>query len=317
MSDLFDAFLKTSEIVVLDGALATELERRGANLDDPLWSARILLDAPDLIRQVHLDYLRAGADILTTASYQASFEGFTRLGISEKEATGLFLRSVRLAAEAREQFLEESPERESGIRPLIAASLGSFGAFLADGSEYRGEYGVTPSQLESFHRRRVEALLESSPDLLAFETVPSRLEGEVIAELAEDFPEISSWVSFSCCDELHICDGELFRDCVKAVSQSKQVVAAGLNCTSPHLVESLLHSADGSAIGYLLAYPNSGEGWDARNRRWISGGVKLNFGALARRWYDAGARLIGGCCRTAPQTIQSIRNEFSRELASG
>jgi homocysteine S-methyltransferase len=308
MSDLFRPFLKRCRIVVLDGALATELERRGANLNDSLWSAKILLETPELIRAVHLDYLRAGANVMTTASYQATFRGFARIGLSDKQAVQLFRLSVRLASEAREEFLVES----SQPHPLIAASVGSYGAFLADGSEYRGDYNLTRDQLKGFHRRRIEALLEASPDLLAFETVPCRKEGEAILELMGEYPEVKAWLSFSCCDEVHVCSGDGFRDCVKLANDSDQILAVGLNCTSPFLVEPLIRSVGDIAGKYFIAYPNSGERWDARNRHWRDAGRTVDFGGLARRWYAAGARVIGGCCRTTPDDIRSISREFNK-----
>lgn len=308
MDDLFQPFLELSELVILDGALATELERRGANLNDPLWSAKILLETPDLIREVHFDYLQAGADVVTTASYQATYEGFARLGLSEDQSTELLQLSIRLAIEAREQFLEG--KRKHG--PLIAASVGSYGAFLADGSEYRGDYGLTVRQLREFHRKRVDALLKASPDLLAFETVPCRLEGEAIVELMEEFPEARAWLSFSCRDEEHVSGGELFRDCVELVNESEQLIAVGVNCTHPGLVESLISRAKGTTDKYLIAYPNSGEGWNHNRRRWEGRKGGFDLGELARRWFDAGARLIGGCCRTTPEDIRCICQEFRR-----
>ncbi len=312
MKDPFRPFLDLYGVVILDGALATELERRGADLNDPLWSAKVLLEAPDLIRQVHLDYFRAGADVATTASYQASFEGFARLGSSDLESIRLIQLSVRLAREARDQFRCETTKPEEGPLPLVVASIGSYGAFLADGSEYRGDYALTARKLKDFHRRRLEALLEASPDLVAFETVPCLEEGEALVDLISEFPEVRAWLSFSCCDEEHVCHGERFRDCVKIAGHSSQVIAVGVNCTAPQLVEKLLVSAAGESEKYLVVYPNSGEKWNAESRSWIAATREAELGKLARRWYQAGARLIGGCCRTTPRDIHSIAREFGR-----
>jgi len=298
--------------VILDGALATELERRGANLDDPLWSARVLLETPSLIREVHRDYFAAGADVATTASYQATFEGFSRVGLTKMQATRLMERSVQLACEARDQFLAEVKDPQQRPRPLVAASVGSYGAFLADGSEYRGDYGLTRQQLIDFHRRRIEVLLKTDADLLAFETIPCLAEAEALIDLMSEFPEARAWLSFSCRDREHVCHGERFRDCVELVIHSKQILAAGLNCTSPRLAQALLETVAGTTEKYLLAYPNSGEDWNAEDRRWIEAGRRKPLGQLARLWYRAGARLIGGCCRTTPRDIHSIAEEFGR-----
>jgi homocysteine S-methyltransferase len=293
--------------LILDGGMATELERRGAVLDDFLWSAKILAEQPELIRQVHLDYFLAGADVATTSSYQATFEGFARCGLSRKEAEILFRRSVELAREARDIFWDDSANRVGRVRPLVAASVGPYGAFLADGSEYRGDYGLTLSELMDFHRPRMEALIDSNPDLLAFETVPCQLEGEALLRSLEEFPGINAWLSFSCRDEAHVCHGETLSDCASMTGDHPQIVAVGVNCTPPHFVEALLRSARPFTQKPLLCYPNSGEKWDPTHHCWLQDGLPVDFGELAARWYDAGARLIGGCCRTGPEDIARIR----------
>ncbi|MCL4863669.1 MAG: homocysteine S-methyltransferase, partial [Caldilineaceae bacterium] len=214
-------------VIVLDGALATELERRGADLRDPLWSAKVLLEQPALIRQVHKDYYRAGADVATTASYQATFAGFARRGLSHSQAADLMRLSVQLAREARAQVLEERCSERGvtapGHRPsfivhrqslLVAASIGPYGAYLADGSEYRGDYGLSVEALMDFHRPRMAVLAESGADLLACETIPCLAEGEALVRLLADVSHMPAWLSFSCCDEAPVCHGERFADCV-------------------------------------------------------------------------------------------------------
>lgn len=308
MSNPIDPFLHHQSCLVLDGALATELERRGAVLDDPLWSARILLERPGLIRQVHEDYFRAGADGAITVSYQASFEGFARRGLSREQSEALLRGSVRLAVEAREAFWAEAANRAGRLRPLVAASVGPYGAFLADGSEYRGDYGLSKRQLIDWHRPRLAVLADSGADLLACETIPCLREAEALVELLGEFPGTAAWLSFSCCDGEHLCHGEPFREAAALAESCPQVVAVGVNCTPPAYVEGLLRSAAGHTGKPLLAYPNSGETWDAQRHCWVSGGRPVDFGALARRWYAAGARLIGGCCRTGPADIARIRH---------
>jgi len=307
MNNPIDPFLHYQPWLVLDGALATELEQRGALLDDPLWSARVLLERPGLIGQVHEAYFRAGADVAITASYQASFEGFARRGLSREQSETLLRLSVRLAVEARDAFWAKAANRAGRLRPLVAASVGPYGAFLADGSEYRGDYGLSRRQLIDWHRPRLAVLADSGADLLACETIPCLREAEALVELLAEFPGTRAWLSFSCCDGEHLCHGEPFREAAALAESCLQVMAVGINCTPPEYVEALLRSAAGHTGKSRLVYPNSGEAWDAQRHCWVSGGRPVDFGALARRWYAAGARLIGGCCRTRPADTEQIR----------
>lgn len=327
-------FLEQSGVVILDGALATELERRGADLNDPLWSAKVLLETPALIQQVHYDYFQAGAHVATTASYQATFDGFARRGLNRQQTAELMRLSVQLAIAARNQYIadcrlkrEDCPvliNPQSTIRnlplvPLVAASVGPYGAFLADGSEYRGDYGLTVEALMDFHRPRLAVLAESGADLLACETIPSLAEGEALVRLLAEFPQSVAWLSFSCADEAHVCHGEAFADCVALANQSEQVVAIGVNCTPPRLVEPLLRVGAQVTHKPLLAYPNSGERWDAATHCWLPGTGVTEFGGPAQLWYAAGARLIGGCCRTTPADIcmiaAALHPKTSEEIA--
>lgn len=302
--------LQQHAVVILDGGLATELERLGADLNDPLWSAKVLIDAPQLIERVHYDYLVAGADVTTSASYQATFEGFAKSGISEAKAAKLMRSSVRLAQDARDRFLSDPPHASDSTttrsRPLVAASIGCYGAWLADGSEYSGDYGLSVRQLIDFHRRRMETLVHSDPDLLACETIPCQAEAEALVMLLDDFPGVSAWMSFSCRDASRVWHGEPLADCVAVAAQSERVVAVGVNCTAPEYVSDLLAAAAQVTEKPLVAYPNSGETWDAPTKSWTDEATTVDFRAPARRWYDAGARLLGGCCRTTPETIQGI-----------
>jgi homocysteine S-methyltransferase len=304
--DLLQPFLDRAGVVILDGALATELERRGANLGDALWSARLLLDDPDLIRQVHHDYFDAGADVATTASYQASLPELQRRGLTMQQAEDVLRLSVRLAQEAREQFWQSTPP-SGRPRPLVAASIGCFGASLHDGSEYRGDYGLSAGQLMDWHRPRLEILATSGADLLACETIPCLEEAEALVRLLDVAAGVPAWISFSCRDARHLCHGETFAQAVALAAGSPRVLAVGVNCTAPRHVRELLESAAGLTTKPLLAYPNIGEGWDPRGRTWQSGPEVVDWGEAARQWHKASARLIGGCCRTTPETIRQIR----------
>ncbi len=207
------AILQAHPVVILDGALATELERRGADLHDALWSAKILLEAPDLIRAVHLDYFLAGADCAITASYQATLDGFAGRELGQAEALELIQRSVQLAVAARDAFWAHSAHRVGRPRPFVAASVGPYGAFLADGSEYRGDYRLSEAALIDFHRPRLAALVAAGADMIACETIPCLIEARALVQLLAEFPGVSAWMSFSARDEQHICHGERLADC--------------------------------------------------------------------------------------------------------
>ena len=294
--------------IVLDGGLATELERRGADLSDALWSARQLIEGPELIRLVHQDYYAAGADVAVSASYQASLAGFAARGISAAEARRLMALSVELAREARDDFWNDASRQANGrLRPLVAGSVGPYGAALADGSEYRGSYGVARQVLADFHGPRLEALVGSGPDLLAIETIPSLEEALVVLDLLESWPSVEAWVTFTCRDREQVSEGQPVVEAIAAVTGYPQVVAVGFNCVAPALVEPLLAVARPVTDKPLVVYPNSGEVWDAERRRWIPGAGPFDFGAAAPGWLEGGARLIGGCCRTTPETIRAIR----------
>jgi homocysteine S-methyltransferase len=298
--------LNRHTVLVIDGALATELERRGYNLKDELWSAKVLLEEPEAIKQLHYDYFKAGADCAITASYQATLEGFMKRGLSEAQAYALLQKSVRLAVEARDEFWAEEANRIGREKPFVAASIGPYGAYLADGSEYRGNYGLTEEQLMDFHRPRMKALIEAGADMLACETIPSPLEARALVKLLGEFPGVHAWNSFSCRDEAHVCEGEKLEVCIRQIEASPQVAAVGINCTSPKFIPALIREAKKATDKPILVYPNSGETYDASKNDWDGHPVYASFGEEAKVWYEAGARLIGGCCRTSPEDIQVI-----------
>jgi len=316
MHDVIHGFLAQRPVIVLDGALATELERRGADLKDPLWSAKCLIERPDLIREVHLDYFRAGADVATTATYQATFDGFARRGIERQRAGRLMRDAVALAVDAREHFWGVESNRAGRLRPLIAASVGPYGAMLADGSEYRGRYGVDDGALAEFHRPRLQVLADTGADLLACETLPSLREALVLARELRHFPGVCAWISFSCRNGESTSEGDHIGECAAALSAYPQIAAIGINCTAPHYVTSLLRRMRANTDKPLVAYPNSGECYEASTKQWSGAGGDLRFGEQARLWFAEGARLIGGCCRTGPMEIRSVKQCVHPELSA-
>ncbi len=293
-------------LIILDGALATELEWRGCDLHDSLWSAKILTEAPDLIRQVHLDYFLAGADGAITASYQATVMGFMRRGFSQTEAVALIQRSVYLAIEARDAFWADPAHRVGRSRPFVAASVGPYGAFLADGSEYQGDYNLGEAALIAFHRPRLVALLAAGAEVLACETLPCLVEAQALVRLLAEFPDASAWVSFSARDDVHTCHGESLVDCAAWLDAYPQVIAIGVNCTAPHHIPALIRAIRSATTKPIVVYPNSGEVYDTGCQTWHGSSDSATFADQAREWYACGARLIGGCCRTTPDHIRAL-----------
>jgi homocysteine S-methyltransferase len=316
-------FLERQGVVILDGGLATELEARGFALDDELWSARLLVEHPEAIRRLHRDYLEAGSDCVTSASYQATFEGFAQHGLAQSEAAGLLRLSVELAREARDDFWKEASNRRARLRPLVAASVGPYGAYLADGSEYSGDYGLDEAALVDFHRRRFEVIAASGADLLACETIPSRVEARALARLLADSSagppgtaarRTAAWLSFSCRDGRCLSDGSDLAATVAEIEaeieDSEGIVAFGVNCTAPRHVSGLISRLRQVTKKPIAVYPNSGEVWDGAGHCWAGLSSPLDLAAASAAWHAAGAKLLGGCCRTGPEQVRQIRERL-------
>ncbi len=298
--------LKEFSSIILDGALATELENRGCNINDALWSAKILAENPKMIEKVHYDYFCAGADCAITSSYQVSIEGFVKKGFSKDEAKSLIKRSVTIAKKARDDFWKESSNRVNRAFPLIAGSVGPYGAYLADGSEYRGYSNISEENLINFHRPRMEILVGEKVDILACETLPSLLEAKAIVKLLKEFPETYCWISFSCKNALEISDGTPISECAKFLDSCEQVAAIGVNCTAPQYVQSLIEEIKKNSNKPVVVYPNSGEEYDANSKTWHGSSSCESYSCNAKGWFDKGASIIGGCCRTTPEDIKAI-----------
>lgn len=298
--------LNDFNLIILDGALATELENRGCDINDSLWSAKILAENPEIIEKLHYDYFMSGADCAITSSYQATIDGFIQKGFTETEAISLIKRSVRIAKKARDDFWNASENRKNRPIPLVAGSVGPYGAYLADGSEYRGDYNISEEELINFHRPRIKILVEEGVDILACETIPNLLEAKAITKLLEEFPDVYCWISFSCKNDLEISDGTLISDCAKYLDSCEQVAAIGINCTAPAYVNSLIEEIKTNSKKPIIVYPNSGEEYDANSKTWHGDSSSCSYGGNAKNWFDKGAKLIGGCCRTTPEDIKSI-----------
>ena len=306
-SSPFAPFLDGQGFVLLDGGLATALEARGHDLRDPLWSARVLLEAPEDVRRAHLDYLGAGADCIATVTYQATFEGLRARGLDEARAAAAFDLAVRLAVEARDAFWAEPSHRGARLCPLVAASLGPYGAYLANGAEYTGEYDLDEDALVAWHRRRWHLLAASGADLLGCETIPSFPEARALVRLLAETPGRWGWISFQCRDGERLADGTPIEEAAAHCGRAPGVAAVGVNCVPPGRVSSLLERARRGTGGVLAAYPNSGERYDPSAKGWASGGDEDDLVAWAPRWLTQGAVVLGGCCRTGPDTIARMR----------
>lgn len=298
----FTRLLEREQPLLLDGGLATQLEAQGCDISNDLWSASLLRSDPGAIVAAHHAYLDAGAECLATASYQASREGFGKHGLSCDEADALMLLSVALAKRAR---------REAQSGAAIAASLGPYGAMLHDGSEYVGNYGVSSATLRDFHETRLKLFDDAGTDVLALETIPSLQEAEVLCELLRHC-KTPSWVSFSCRDSKHISDGTRVSDAARLFDAHPTVVAVGVNCTSPQYVPALIQELRKSLSDKpILAYPNSGEVYDIRSRSWSGTVTPGDCAAAARVWIEAGAKIVGGCCRMGPRHIDAMASMIS------
>jgi homocysteine S-methyltransferase len=290
---------------VLDGGMATELERKGFDLDSPLWSAQVLENSPEAIAAVHRDYLEAGADCLLTASYQVSVEGFQKIGRDSQDAAQATVQALRmsvaLAARARSEYQTNSPRRI-----WIAASLGPYGAMLHNGAEYHGNYSCSFDELVGFHQRRIAVLAGTDADFLAFESIPSLEEARAILLALQSFPDMPAYLSFTCQDAAHISHGERLLACAELLDQQPQVVGVGVNCTAPELIGGLIGEMTRGTSKPIIVYPNSGERWDAVHHCWLGDGQIQQFGDLARQWRGNGAQWIGGCCRTGPEHVRAV-----------
>lgn len=303
MPSLADALVAAP--VVLDGGLGTLLEARGNDLSSSLWSARLLLDRPEEIRAAHEAYFLAGARVAITASYQVSYEALEAEGIVAPAVDLLLMRSVQLARRAR---------TDAGLdgEAWVAASVGPYGATLADGSEYTGDYGLTVAELREWHRPRLRALAAAGPDVLAIETIPSLAEVEAIAAELEGLG-VPAWLSVTI-DGLRLRTGESLAAAFAIADATDEIVAVGVNCCDAADVAGALAIARRTTDKPLLAYPNSGEVWDADLRSWSGDGKPL--AGYVGEWLSAGTRLVGGCCRVGPDELHGVAEAVAAGASS-
>jgi homocysteine S-methyltransferase len=296
---------------ILDGGLATELERAGCDLATPLWSGEVLRTQPETVLAVHRSYLQAGADCLLTASYQLSAMGFREIGLTapaaEQAARSTIQQSVALAEQARREYMHA--EIAVGRKPRriwIAGSLGAYGAALHNGAEFHGNYNIGHAELVAFHAERIDAMRDTNADFLAFETIPSLAEAEAILQALSQHPDLAAYISFTCRDDTHIGHGEAIEQCAHLLDSAPGIIAIGINCTAPRHILPLIQAIRAVTAKRIAVYPNSGETWVPETRGWTGTSDPGLFGDLAATWRKAGADWIGGCCRTGPQHIRAI-----------
>lgn len=327
----FDAFLRSQGFLLLDGGLATELERAGHDLANPLWSAKVLVEDPGAVEAAHTAYLQAGADCVTAATYQATFEGLAANGVTRTEAEAILKGAVGLAVRACDRFWTDranrtwpalrstraSPEQPAGrTRPFVAASIGPYGAFLADGSEYCGNYGASPAFLADFHRARLRVLADSPAAILACETIPSFTEARVLAGLVEETTDKPAWFTFTCRETYgsdrrthapRLSDGTPVHEVAAWADEATGVFALGVNCTAAHLLPPIVGTMAAVTRKPIIAYPNGGGEWDAVTKTWGRVNGEPDWGAACRSWVAQGAAAVGGCCRVGPEAIRKMR----------
>jgi homocysteine S-methyltransferase len=304
----FRLLLEREGPVILDGGLATQLESMGLNIGSDLWSAALLATEPGAVIVAHRAYPNAGAECIISASYQASRAGFMSHGHREEEADRLIASAVELALAARDDYLSDNP----GIQyePVVAASVGPYGAAMHDGSEYTGNYDVSDDDLRRFHSLRLHVLDACGADVLAVETIPNFQEAEILCNLLEEV-STPAWVSFACRDERDISDGSRLREAVSLFSDHPRVLAVGINCTPPQFMLPLIKEVGLAAPDKaIVVYPNSGETYHVEDNSWSGQACDLDNDFNVNAWHAAGAKLIGGCCRTGPTDIARIKSRL-------
>ena len=295
--------MKVNYPLLIDGGLSNVLEQQGHDLNHKLWTAKLLEEDPEAIIQAHLAYLKSGSQCITTSSYQAAVPGLLDAGYDRDTAEALILKSVKLAEIAIERAMEAGFVEH---RPLIAASIGPYGAYLADGSEYRGNYDISDETLREFHRERIRLLDRSAANLFACETIPSYQESRVLSEILQKAAK-PAWVSFSCKDEQHVNDGTRIDECASLFRENSKVFAIGVNCTAPGYVTGLIKLLkSGSGEKKIVVYPNSGEAYNAESKTWLGISDPDLFVEMAKEWLKMGAEILGGCCRIGPDHISTM-----------
>lgn len=314
--NIFEQILEKQKAIIIDGALGTQIQKNGHNVSDSLWSAKFLDEDPQVIKDVHMQYLDSGADIIITSSYQASFEGFLKKGFTYEKVVELLKLSINIAIEARDEFWENNSDTNR-IKPLVAASIGPYGAYLADGSEYSGNYEISDEELKNFHKKRLEVLIQTNPDIYAFETIPSLNEAKILCELIDEFNLTNSWITFSAKDDSFTNAGNEINESIKILENTKSLGAIGINCTAPQYMPKLIKNIKANTNKPIVIYPNGGSKYNPITKLWEQGEISpIEYAKMSHLWVSKGAKLIGGCCLTTPQEIKEIRKVLLENIGN-
>ena len=306
--NIIEQTLQKQKAFIIDGALGTQIQRNGHDVNDSLWSAKYLDENPEVIKEVHRQYLEAGADCIITSSYQASIDGFLQKGFSKQRALELIELSIDIAKEVRDEFWDKLEDKNGRTKPLVAASIGPYGAYLADGSEYTGDYKIGDEELRAFHRERLEIIASRKPDIFACETIPSFKEAVIICDLLKELNVSASWITFSAKDGEFTNAGDDIQGCISILEKQKHISALGINCTAPQHIPSLVQNIKEMTSKPIVVYPNGGSKYNAITKVWEKGEISSQeYAKMAHLWYSSGAALVGGCCETGPAEISSIR----------
>ena len=313
MNSPFAPWLDQGSVLLLDGGLGTELERRGHTQLGKLWSSALVRTNPAAIREVHHDYLEAGADCITTATFQASMPTLKSVGLHPAEAEELLRDAVALAVRERDRFLYRHPER---LRPLVAASIGPYGAALCNGAEYTGNYHLSQREFRAFHADRWRVLCDSDADVIALETIPTWQEARALLSLLSASPSRQAWISFTCRDARHITDGTPLAEVLKATNEVPNLCAVGVNCIAPRLAQGISDKLAALSSKPVIVYPNASNAWDLKSRVPHDEASPETYARAAAQWHQAGASIIGGCCGTTPKHLAAVRDAMALKSGS-
>ncbi|QNQ84439.1 homocysteine S-methyltransferase [Lactobacillus sp. PV037] len=301
-------FEEAKKGLVLDGAMADELQRQGTDLNSKLWTAAALIDQEEKVYQAHLSYFKAGANIVITDTYQANIPAFVKAGYSQEQASEFIKKAVKIAKKARDDY-----EKKTGIHNYVAGTVGPYGAYLADGNEYRGDYELSKQEYLDFHLSRLKLILSEHPDIIAIETQPKLSEVEALLDwLAQNEPKIPVYVSFTLKNKTSISDGTSLAKVAQTINKYEQVLGVGVNCVAPTLVSPALEVLNKNTSKPLIVYPNQGSSYNPEIKEWEEVKESFDFSKLTKKWYEKGARIIGGCCTTGPNEISQISKTLNQ-----
>jgi S-methylmethionine-dependent homocysteine/selenocysteine methylase len=279
--------------VLLDGALGTELERRGVPSSLPLWSTQALLEAPDTVSAIHREYALAGAEVLTAGTFRTQQRTLARAGDAglEGEAAALTRHAVLLARRAA----EAAPRTcwVAGSAPPLEDC-------------YRPDLVPADDVAAAEHREHIAHLVEAGIDVIAVETMNCVREARIAARAAAD-SGVPFWVSFVCDPDALLLSGESLRAAIDAVRDAGPT-AVGVNCVPPSAVAGCLPVLRSCGIDFLV-YANLGMPEEDGSRSEEQGPTE--FAGEVDRWTAAGARMVGGCCGTRPDHIRAVADALT------